>query len=110
MISRIKGTLTQITDDYALVENGGVFYEILLPSALAERLKANGKVNSEIEFMTIYYIEAGDKKSSHYPKMVGFTSSIDREFFSLLTQVPGLGVKKALKSLVVPPQFLAFTQ
>ncbi|MEW6412346.1 MAG: Holliday junction branch migration protein RuvA [Candidatus Zixiibacteriota bacterium] len=107
MIGCIKGTLARITDDFALVENGGVYYEILLPSAVAERLKANGKVGSEIEFKTIYYIEAGDKKSNHYPKLVGFTSNIDREFFSLFTQVPGLGIKKALKSLILPIREIA---
>ena len=107
MISCIKGTLTQITDDHALVENGGVYYEILLPSGLAERLKSNGQVGSDIEFKTIHYIEAGDKKSNHYPKLVGFTNGIDREFFSLFTQVPGLGIKKALKSLVLPIKDIA---
>lgn len=107
MISRIKGILTEVTDERALVENGGVYYEVLLPSALAERLKDNGKVGSEIAFETIHFIQAGDRKSSHYPKLVGFTSRIDREFFSLMTQVSGLGVKKALKSLVLPIRDIA---
>lgn len=107
MISSIRGILSQITDQYALVENNGVFYEILLPSGLAERLKENGQVGKEIEFKTIYYIEAGDKKSNHYPRLVGFTDAVDREFFSLFTQVPGLGVKKALKSLVLPIREIA---
>jgi Holliday junction DNA helicase RuvA len=102
MISRIEGTLTQINDQYALVRSGGLSYEVLLPSALAEKLKDNGQVGSEISFETIYYIEAGDRKSNHYPRLVGFTNPIDREFFNLFTQVPGLGVKKALKSLVLP--------
>ncbi|MCP4684208.1 MAG: hypothetical protein GY867_02070 [bacterium] len=102
MISRIEGTLTQINDQYALVRSGGLSYEVLLPSALADRLKSNGKVGSEISFETIYYIEAGDRKSNHYPRLVGFTDPVDREFFNLFTQVPGLGVKKALKSLVLP--------
>lgn len=102
MISRIEGTLTQINDQYALVRNGGLSYEVLLPSALAERLKDDGRVGSEVSFETIYYIEAGDRKSNHYPRLVGFTDPIDREFFNLFTQVPGLGVKKALKSLVLP--------
>lgn len=107
MISRISGKLTQITDGAALVENGGVFYEILLPSALADRLKEKNRVGDEISFETIYYIEAGDRKSSHYPRLVGFTSPIDREFFSMMTQVPGLGVKKALKSLILPIREIA---
>ncbi|MFQ5500174.1 MAG: Holliday junction branch migration protein RuvA, partial [Candidatus Zixiibacteriota bacterium] len=53
------------------------------------------------------YIEAGDRKSAHYPRMVGFTDPVDREFFSLFTQVSGMGVKKALKSLVVPIRDIA---
>ncbi|MGD8923141.1 MAG: OB-fold domain-containing protein, partial [Candidatus Zixiibacteriota bacterium] len=87
MISRIKGKLAQIGEQSALVENGGVYYEVMVPTALAERLKDNGRIGSDIEFETIYYIEAGDKKSNHYPKLVGFTDKIDREFFSLFTQV-----------------------
>jgi Holliday junction DNA helicase RuvA len=102
MISRISGKLTQITEHHALVENAGFYYEVLLPSALADRLKSDGRVGSNVEFETIYYIEAGDKKSSHFPRLVGFVDAIDREFFSLFTQVSGMGVKKALKSLTLP--------
>ena len=107
MISRIRGTLTLLGEDHALVENAGVSYEILLPSALAERLRDSGRVGQEITFETIYYIEAGDKKSSHYPRLVGFEKALDREFFSLFLHVPGLGVKKALKSLVLPIRDIA---
>ncbi len=107
MIGRIKGKLSLITDHYALVENSGLFYEIMVPSALAGRLKENGAIGAEITFETVYFIEAGDKKSSHYPKLVGFTDPFDREFFSLFTRVPGLGVKKALKSLILPIKEIA---
>ncbi|MFQ6008075.1 MAG: Holliday junction branch migration protein RuvA [Candidatus Zixiibacteriota bacterium] len=107
MISRIKGKLSLVTEHHALVENDGVYYEILLPSGLAEGLKENGNIGDEITFETIYFIEAGDKKSSHYPRLVGFTDPVDREFFSMLTQVSGLGVKKALKSLILPIKEIA---
>lgn len=107
MISRIKGKLSLVADRFALVENSGLYYEVMVPSALAERLKENGNIGEEITFETIYFIEAGEKKSSHYPKLVGFTDPIDREFFSLFTRVPGLGVKKALKSLVLPIKDIA---
>jgi len=102
MISRIRGKLAKVTETYALVENSGLFYEIMVPSALGERLKENGSISQDITFETIYFIEAGDKRSSHYPKLLGFMDPVDREFFSLFTQVPGLGVKKALKSLIIP--------
>jgi holliday junction DNA helicase RuvA len=106
MINRLTGTLRQIHDQYALVENGGVTYEVLLPSAVALRLKDTA-VNASIAFETLYYIEAGDRKSNHYPRLVGFTNPIDREFFQLFTQVPGLGIKKALKSLILPIRDIA---
>lgn len=107
MIHAIKGTLTRIVEQSAYIENNGMVYEILLPSGLAERLKDNGNIGKDIEFKTIYFIEAGDRKSNHYPKLVGFLDEVDREFFSLFTQVPGLGVKKALKSLVIPIKDIA---
>ena len=84
MISRIHGKLIRITDQFALIENGGVSYEVMLPSGLAERLKDSGKVGETISLDTIYYIEAGEKRSNFYPKLVGFTDPVDREFFSLL--------------------------
>ena len=107
MISRLMGTLVEVGEQYALVENRGVFYEVLVPSGLAERLKSNGGIGGTIRFETLYYIEAGERKSSHYPRLVGFTDPVDREFFSLLIRVPGLGVRKALKSLVMPIREIA---
>ncbi len=113
MISRISGKLVNVTDQFALVENNGLYYEIQVPSALAQRLKDEiqssntGQSGKQILFETIYYIEAGDRKSSHYPRLVGFTNPVDREFFSLFTSVAGMGIKKALKSLVVPIRDIA---
>ena len=107
MISRLRGTLVQVTDHFALVENNGLSYEVMIPSGLAMRLKEANHLNADITFETIYYIEAGDKKSNEFPRLVGFLDPIDREFFSLWTQVPGLGMKKALKSLVLPIKDIA---
>ncbi len=102
MISRIRGILERVADGHALVQNQGLYYEIMLPSALSERLKESDTIGNDITLETIYYIEAGDKKASHMPKLVGFTDPLDREFFSLLTQVNGMGVKKSLKCLTLP--------
>ncbi len=107
MISRIRGKLAEINEDSALVENGGVFYEVKVPSALAERLKKSGKVGQSITFETINFIEAGERKTYLYPRLVGFTDPIAREFFLLFTQVQGMGVKKALRSLTIPIKDIA---
>lgn len=107
MISRIRGQLVKVGDGQALIENNGLFYEIMLPSALQERLKETSKPGDPITFETIYYIEAGDKKASHFPRLIGFTDPLDREFFSLMTQVNGMGVKKALRCLILPARDVA---
>ncbi len=101
MISKIKGALDRIDDTHALVDVGGLFYEIMLPSGLVASLKKNGSLGSAITFHTINYIEGG-QVGNQYPRMVGFADPVDKEFFKLYTSVPGLGIKKALKSLIIP--------
>lgn len=101
MIAKIKGILDRIGDSSALVDVGGLFYEIMLPSALVDSLKGGRSGGSEIELYTLDYIEGG-QVGNQYPRLVGFAEAIDKEFFSLYTSVSGLGIKKALKSLTMP--------
>lgn len=101
MISKIAGILDRVDDSSALVNIGGIFYEIMLPSALADSLKRNGAAPGEITFHTLDYIEGG-QIGNQYPRLVGFADLTDKEFFKLYTSVPGMGIKKALKSLTIP--------
>ncbi len=101
MIAKIRGILDKVGDSSASVNVGGLFYEVMLPSALVDSLKRDGSIGSEIEFYTLDYIEGG-QVGNQYPRLVGFAEAIDKEFFSLYTSVPGLGIKKALKSLTIP--------
>ena len=41
------------------------------------------------------------------PRLVGFISEIEREFFDLFCSVDGVGVKKALRAMVRPVQEVA---
>lgn len=95
MISRIKGILDSIEDTAAVVNVGGIYYEIMLPSALAESMHNVGSVGTEVVFYILDYIESA-QVGNHYPRMVGFAEPIDKEFFSVFTSVPGLGVKLSL--------------
>ncbi len=101
MISRIKGILDHISDSAAHVNLGGIYYEIMLPSALAESLSNNMTPGAEVTFHILDYIETA-QVGNQYPRLVGFADPIDKEFFAVFTSVPGLGIKKALKSLVLP--------
>ncbi|MFH2036695.1 MAG: Holliday junction branch migration protein RuvA [Candidatus Zixiibacteriota bacterium] len=107
MISQIKGTVSKLTEEMVVIEVNGIFYELMIPSGLFEQLKNAHKAKTEILLFTINYIEAGDRKSYHYPRLIGFTNPVDKDFFQLFTTVSGLGFKKGLKSLTLPIKEIA---
>jgi len=107
MISQITGKISKLTEEMVTVELNGLHYELMIPSGLFDELKKSRDNNSEITLHTLYYIEAGDRKSYHYPRLVGFTRLIDKEFFQFFTTVSGMGFKKGLKSLTLPIKEIA---
>lgn len=102
MISRIRGKLTGIEDDTALVDVNGITYAVMVSPAVAEQLVTGGKTGKEVILHTMYYIEGSAGMGNLIPRLVGFLANNDLAFFRLLTSVQGLGVKKALRSLVIP--------
>ncbi|MCH2183560.1 MAG: helix-hairpin-helix domain-containing protein [Mariniblastus sp.] len=81
-------------------------YEILIPDFTRRHLQMS--VGSEISLMTIQYIDGNVQKGGRMtPRLIGFNSEIEREFFELFCSVDGLGVKKALRAMVRPVQDVA---
>ena len=107
MISQITGQVKRLTESSVTLFLNGLYYELMIPSGLYSQLKNAASNGSEITLYTLDFIEAGDRKSYHYPRVVGFTEQIDKEFFQVFTTVPGLGIKKALKSLTLPIREIA---
>ena len=90
MISYIKGELADITENYAVVEVGGIGYEVYMPSTTIMGLPAIG---SSIKLYT--YLHVREDAISLY----GFKSKDDLEMFRLLITVNGIGPKGALAIL-----------
>lgn len=107
MIQKICGKIDSVGEDTVTLEVGGIFYEILIPSGLAEPLKNQARENRPVMLYTYYYIESSGSASNLYPRLVGFTVPSDREFFKLFTTVSGVGVRKALKCLTMPVRDIA---
>jgi Holliday junction DNA helicase RuvA len=107
MISQITGKISKLTEEMVTIELNSLHYELMIPSGLFDELKKSRDSDSEITLHTLYYIEAGDRKSYHYPRLVGFTRLIDKEFFQFFTTVSGMGFKKGLKSLTLPIKEIA---
>jgi holliday junction DNA helicase RuvA len=107
VIARIHGRLEGVQGDHALVLTGGFTYGIHISPWVGEHLVASGMVGGEVTFHTMHYIEGGIGMGNLFPRLVGFLSREDLEFFTLLITVQGLGVRKALRALVIPVGDLA---
>lgn len=100
MISRIEGTLERVGEDCALLAVGAVGYEVAIPAADVQRL--HERVGEVVVLHTLHYLESQGQGSSFWPRLIGFETESDREFFELITSVKGIGVRRALRALTIP--------
>ncbi len=107
MIQKICGKIDGVTEDAVTLELGGIYYEVLIPSGLAEPLRNLAREDHPVTLYTYYYIESSGNASNMYPRLVGFTVPSDREFFRVFTTVSGIGVRKALRCLTVSVREIA---
>lgn len=106
MIARISGRLEELKDGVALVDTGGgLWYELLVPACDCERLSR--RVGQDVVLHTIHYFEGNPAHGVQVPRLIGFSAESDRDFFQVFTKVKGIGVRKALRSLVRPPAEVA---
>ena len=106
MITKIKGNLIRLDENSATIGVDPFEYEILIPDFTRRHLQMS--VGSEISLITIQYIDGNVQKGGRMtPRLIGFNSEIEREFFELFCSVDGLGVKKALRAMVRPVQDVA---
>ena len=92
MIQYIHGTLSEISDGQIIVEASGVGYGINVPSTVIGELPA---VGTEVRIYTYYSVKE-DSQS-----LFGFLYKEDREMFTQLIGVNGIGPKGALSILSV---------
>ena len=91
MIVAIKGVLASSTPLTAVVETGGLFYEVNIPLTTAERLPKTG---SPVFLHTL----AVYREDAHI--LYGFATAEDRDFFKLIVEkVSGVGPKIALNMM-----------
>ena len=105
MISRITGKLIGLKEDRATVEHNGIAYEVLIPGFTVNRLRE--RRGKETVFYTFHYLEGGMGVSYPIPRLAGFMSEIDREFFEKFITVRGMGIKVALKAMAAPVSSIA---
>ena len=101
MITRITGKLVQLGAQAAIIATGPFEYEVLVPEFVRRQLQAS--LGSEVSLKTIEYIEGNAAQGGKLvPRIIGFMSDAEREFFDAICSVDGVGVKKALRAMVQP--------
>jgi len=105
LITKITGMLVALTDDTLTLRLGGFEYEVLIPEFARRQLQA--EVNREISLYTIDYLEGNPMQGRMMPRLIGFLTAVEREFFELFCSVDGVGVRKALRAMVRPVKEVA---
>jgi Holliday junction DNA helicase RuvA len=105
LITKITGKLVELADDTLSLALGAIEYEVLIPEFSRRQLQSS--VGQEVRLFTIEYLEGNPMQGRLTPRLVGFLSEAEREFFELFCSVDGVGVKKALRAMVRPVREVA---
>lgn len=87
MIYSLKGQIVEVTKDTVAIETSNVAYEVYVSRPFEFAL------DQEVKLYTYEVIGQDD----HY--LVGFTTKVEKEAFSSLLQVKGIGPKTAITAL-----------
>ena len=100
MIRKISGTLERVEPTAIELAVGSIVHEVLVPDMVRSQLQA--KLGSDVSLYTLEYLEGNPTRGNLVPRIVGFLSEVEREFFELFCEVDGVGVRKALRAMVRP--------
>ena len=90
MIARLSGILAETSADGAVIDVGGVGYQVL---ASARTLDALGAVGGQVLVLTELHVREDNWT------LFGFGSSVERDSFRALTSVQGVGGRLAMAIL-----------
>ncbi|MFN5321134.1 MAG: Holliday junction branch migration protein RuvA [Planctomycetota bacterium] len=106
MISKLSGRLLVLLEEFATLAVPPFEYQVLISEFTRRQLQ--GRVGEEVSLLTIHYIDGNPQKGGRMtPRLIGFNSEIEREFFEQFCSVDGVGVKKALRAMVRPVEDIA---
>jgi len=90
MITFLRGELVEKQPTRAVLDVGGVGYEVLIPLSSFDRLPKTGEA---CRILTVDHV----REDSH--QLFGFMTETEREMFGLLMGITGIGPKLALSAL-----------
>jgi Holliday junction DNA helicase RuvA len=105
MITRITGILNRVLDEEVRLQVGGLEYQVLVPEFV--RRAVQGRLGQELTLHTSHYLDGNPMQGRVVPRLVGFQTEAELDFFDLFCTVDKVGTRKALKALVRPVKEIA---
>lgn len=90
MFAYIKGSLEQKSNNYVVIDVGGIGYKIFMATKAIEAL---GEIGEGVKVHTHYYVREDNIS------LYGFNTNEELRMFELLLQVSGIGAKSAIAML-----------
>ncbi|MBQ6991405.1 MAG: Holliday junction branch migration protein RuvA [Clostridia bacterium] len=90
MFAYIKGNLEQKTNNFVVIDVGGIGYRIFMSSKAIENV---GGLGEKVKVYTHYYVREDNIS------LYGFNSNEELRMFELLISVSGIGAKSAIAML-----------
>jgi Holliday junction DNA helicase RuvA len=105
MITKIAGILNRVLDEEVRLQVGPLEYQVLVPEFV--RRQVQGRAGQELALHTSEYLDGNPMQGRVVPRLIGFLSEAELEFFELFCTVDKVGVRKAIKALMRPVREIA---
>src|SRR5712671_4880735 len=105
MITKITGILNRVLDEEVRLQVGPMEYQVLVPDFVRRQLQ--DRHGLEITLHTDEYFDGNPMQGRVVPRLIGFITEMELEFFQLFCTVDKVGVRKAIKALVRPIREMA---
>jgi len=104
VIRYLRGELIEVGEESAVIDVGGVGYEVFVPETIAENLRARGP-GAPVRLLVHHYLALEPSRGT--PMLLGFETQAQYELFQHLITVPRLGPRLAARALVAPVASIA---
>ncbi len=105
MITKVTGILNRVLDEEVRLQVGAFEYQVLVPDFVRRQVQEH--VGGDITLHTTEYLDGNPMQGRVVPRLIGFVSEAEMEFFELFCTVDKVGVRKAIKALVRPIREIA---
>ncbi len=105
MITKITGVLNRVLDEEVRLQVGPLEYQVLVPEFVRRQVQT--RLGQEVTLHTSQYMDGNPMQGRVVPRLIGFQSEAELEFFELFCTVDKVGTRKAIKALMRPIRDIA---